>query len=157
MATRSTVHVISTLTFILQVAGNREYYNDRGPDGSYVPNVTVAQIDADFRRMCTAKYSNVRFLNNEHFTLDNKYRFIGCTLWSYIPGPAQEYVRSHVPSYHWVLSRPGVPMTPEDSNKLNRKSVEYIRAKVKDGKAKGYVNIVLTHHTPSMLRTFKTQ
>jgi predicted phosphodiesterase len=130
---------------VFVIAGNHEYYHSR---------TTHHAIAASLQNLCSA-FDNVHFLDNESHTVDGV-RFIGSTLWSYVPKGDERLVESSINDYKRV-QRPTYDFksgtmrtshaTVSYTNRLHEAAVHFIEGELaRDSETP---TVILTHHAPS--------
>lgn len=129
------------------VAGNHEYYNTLGVD--------ISTINNEINKICT-NYSNVIFLYNKIYIL-NKYCFIGSTLWSYIPDEHATDLSCMINDYRYIFKEKNIQITVEDTNCEYIKNKKFIEENITYAIQQNLIPIILTHHTPSFVKTSAPQ
>ena len=131
---------------VFVIVGNHELYNGH-----------VQGNDNDVNDIIFAnKFNNVFVLNvlnvlneNEYYDLEDDFRIIGSTLWSYVPPECAADVKCFVADYRRI----GGMREVTDSNALHARHVEAIKmniqAAIKDKKKL----IIVSHHAPSTIGT----
>ena len=157
----------SMFKLIMWVPGNHEYYVSKCPDKYN----TVYYIDLRNNKICS-KYDNIKYLKNkriEYLYNNTLYRFIGSTLWSYIPpklGKDVENLMSDYSNIYLWNSRTKIArkITYKDVNLWHKKNIKFINNEINNSRKlkqhiskniqnqkKKYSNIktiILTHHKP---------
>lgn len=128
---------------VLVISGNHEYYNTDGYD--------IATIDEGIKGLC-ARFENVHYLNNSAFVVGGVH-FIGTTLWSSLPEEVKKDVARLYNDYNYIYQSKGVLLTPDFTNSMFKKNIEFLERAIREGHEKGLKNVVLTHHTPSFKHT----
>ncbi len=119
------------------ICGNHEYY------GQEITTLNLSEYDEH----------NLLFLENKTALLPGV-RIIGCTLWTSfnIYGPGQEYflkqnAKSCIGDYR-AIRRYGETLTPDATQALHYRSVEYIKNTLNQPYSGR--TVVMTHHAPIM-------
>lgn len=133
----------SRYLMVLYVAGNHEYYNHSGID--------VASVNMMLEGLCR-QYHNVHFLNNKTVVLEDVC-FIGSTLWSHVPLEHKTDVENYLNDYRLIWKSLHERITVEDTNAEFEKNKNFIEKAVCNARANGLKPVVLTHHTPSFIKT----
>jgi predicted phosphodiesterase len=116
---------------VFLLAGNHEYYSES----------PMMDTNSIIRKMTfSLPNSNVHFLNNQSFQLDDRL-ILGSTLWSEIQNPEAP---KRLNDFHRIHE-----FTSEINNNLHKKSVKYLSKQLKDHPK----SIVLSHHAPLMKGT----
>jgi hypothetical protein len=79
--------------------------------------------------------------------------FIGTTLWSHVPLEHKQEVENYLNDYKLIFKPGQQRITVEDTNVEFEKNKAFIENSVANALASGLKPIVLTHHTPSFVRT----
>lgn len=150
--------IVPHFKLIIWVPGNHEYYQNKCNGIENTKNM----IDKRCKKICL-KYDNVKFLNNDTLNYPHRgilYRFIGSTLWSYIPDKFGNQIQGLMNDYNniyvWdIKNKISKKINYKLVNMWHTKSVKYINnellrsMKMKNKTTyKKIKNIVLTHHKP---------
>lgn len=130
--------------YVLYVPGNSEYYSHTGDNDMTTMNDCLSKI--------CSRFENVFFLNNDTFTIEHKYMFIGSTLWADIP--SQD--KSDVTDYKYIYMTPGTLITHNDICQLYTTNKRWIEYQVSLAIDEGLIPIVLTHHHPFVKKANRT-
>lgn len=133
----------SNFTFVLWVPGNHEYYT--------CDSLSYNELNLLYSYICS-HFSNVFFMNKRSILVNNVL-FIGCTLWSRIPGTHATQIESVLRDYRYIYTMSGERLTVEEVNHLFDHHFTYICKELSAAKALGYVPVVLTHHAPASTET----
>ena len=124
---------------IIILCGNHEYY---GHNIDYINSLMTT---------CIKEYkleNRVHFLNNSSITINN-IKFVGSTLWSYIPDEHKEEVTRYMNDYNYIKD-----FTTDINNKLHRDSVNYLKSELETKNENNTIPIiVITHYSPSFIAT----
>lgn len=132
---------------VFYVPGNHEYYNEGGFDTQHVNGL--------LRAMCE-RYPNVHFMYNTTVVVDG-FAFIGSILWSHVPQEHKAEIERLMNDYRYIYKRPGVLVTVDDTNAEYQKNVAWLSDEVGRARVASQTPVVLTHHTPSFVRTSAPQ
>ena len=119
---------------VFVLSGNHEYWNDTSMEETDIRINTV-----------TDKFSNVHYLNNDHYHLDNDYTVLGTTLWSHIDSRNRE--QNNRWGDHGNIKCQDKNITVDDINTLHSNCVTWLEQYLSKMKHKKI--IVLSHHLPS--------
>jgi hypothetical protein len=133
----------SRFNHVLYVPGNHEFYSP-----STTKPVTITEITQKLKDMCDQ--IGVTLLQNSHVDIGDV-RFIGSTLWSYVPHEYKELVKAHLNDYRLIFKTPNKCIDVNDTVAEYCKSRDYITKTIANTKNKKIV--VLTHHAPSLYKT----
>lgn len=122
--------------YVLYVPGNNEYY-------SYTGETDMKAINNVLENICD-RFSNVFFLNNDTLTIENKYMFIGTTLWSNIETNDCKY----------IYRAPHQLLTKDDVQQLYSTNKVWVEHQVASAIDSGLIPVVLTHHQPFILKSY---
>lgn len=128
---------------VLYVAGNHEFYN--------ASSVPYHKILHQLRTICE-KFSNVHFLNNKVFIVDD-IAFIGSTLWSRIPPELNSFIKNYMKDYSVIFNETGNRITTAETNELFSSNCDFINKSIVEAEKMKLKAVVLTHHTPSFKNT----
>lgn len=124
---------------VLYLPGNCCYHNKLG--------VPMYAIDEYMELLC-CRFPNVYYMNNRtRYIMGEK--FVGSTLWSYIPYHAVNDVSSWATDYKMIYKYDGICVEVEDINRLYLHNVAYLERAIGDCVQQGFRPIVLTHHIPT--------
>lgn len=128
---------------IFYVTGNHEYYNY-----NVYPEKTKEKFDEKLKMICS-KYPNIILMNNSIYDVDN-IRFIGSTLWSYIPNEHRVHIGRYLNDYHLIKKYyPGsdyvININIDDTNTWNKECISFIKKSIDETDK---LCIILTHHAP---------
>lgn len=133
---------------VLYIIGNHEYYSAYGDS-----------MDVLKKELCDicSQYPNVRVLDNQSFVI-GKYRFVGSTLWSYIPtDPNHEmelFIENYLNDYRLIYSnKTKKRILANETRALFLENVRFIRDELDKANQLGQLAFVLTHHAPSFYQT----
>lgn len=132
---------------VFYVSGNHEYYSLDDSKRS------MKNIDHDIQKICDD--SNVIYLNNKSYNINDKVSIVGTTLWSFIPDYLYDYMSRGMTDYRVIYSEEGVLISPQYTSQLFLNNLQFIQNEInilKNNKDenKGVKDIiVLSHHLPS--------
>lgn len=129
------VDIASQYKYCLYVLGNHDYY------GEIIRN----QFDLSTWLDMNFPTHNIIVLDNKVITIETQ-RFVGSTLWSYIPHQHSFMIRNRINDYKVIkYSNDGMygKLTPDDTNEFFRSNVYFLNHNVQLG------DVVITHHLPS--------
>ncbi|WP_321931903.1 metallophosphoesterase [Paraburkholderia guartelaensis] len=94
--------------------------------------------------------TSIHFLEEQERVIDNV-RFLGCCLWTDFAlhgtaGPAMSYAQDCAPDYKIIFNGGNRRLTPADTRRMHRASVEWLESKMRQpfpGKT-----VVVTHYAP---------
>jgi len=112
------------------IHGNHEYYRGTAIGIKYKNAVAFS------KKLETPR---LHFLHNSTYDLDNRWRFIGTTLWSHIE--SREHLINDFEAIPWMF--------PEYYNYLHKKSRTFVQNATKKAVEDNKIPIVITHHLPS--------
>lgn len=115
---------------IFIISGNHEYYKNY-----------IDETDTQIRYICSL-FSNVIFLQNESYTINNNLKIFGTTLWSYIPSESEDIILSSISDYNFIKN-----FKPSISNNLHQIAVNALENEINNSE-KNINYIVLSHHIP---------
>lgn len=128
------------------VAGNHEFYKNEY-------HLAKEQI----QKLCNEK-SNLHFLDRSeivHHDLENdeKFRIVGCTLWSHVPPNSESIVGYMINDYRYIqyndpVTRIKRMLKVSDTNRFHNEDVKFIESKIATAAKHGEQIIVLAHHAP---------
>ena len=138
---------------VLFLAGNHEYYNQRGQRGK---RFTIQKQLEWMRRVC-AERSNLHFMEQESMEL-NGIVVLGTTLWSDIPPHKMEMAEQSMNDYHLCYNQdaPGEPLRKlkaAETVALYQQSLVWLKSELETAKENNQAVVVLTHHTPMITGT----
>lgn len=131
---------------IFIISGNHEYYICKSR------NLVMNKVDKLIHEIC-GNYTNVFFLNNSAFEINNDVVIIGTTLWSYIPNNSKEVVEMMINDYKNIYtskmnnSANRKLIDANDINDIFQTNLDWLVNKVKSHIDKKI--IIISHHTPS--------
>lgn len=141
ISTHDAVLLPRFLTFISKsyehvfwVMGNHEYYSSE--------KLTMSKILETFRAMCP---DNVHILDNETFDVEDT-RFVGTTLWSYIPEEDWDEVGHYLNDYRRIRLDSGHPLCPSFTVRKYSENLRFLQEVIDSTENKQIV--VITHHAP---------
>lgn len=120
--------------YVIYVPGNTEYYSLTGEFDMNVINESLSKI--------CEKFQNVYYLNNDTLLVDDKYMFIGSTLWS--DTPVQEI--ADLSDFKYIYKSPNQLITHDDICELYRNNKKWVEHQIALANNDALVPIVLTHH-----------
>lgn len=123
---------------VVFVPGNRDFFE-----------TGIEQHESLLR--CNISLGNLHrffYLNNQSVALFG-YKLIGSTLWTNVPDEHKEMVGQYSWDYRNIRNPDGEFITVDDTNELNRQSVEYLESELKSTDY-DMIKIVITHHSPSL-------
>lgn len=131
---------------IYYVPGNHEYYN-LDPERPKEMSRFMVRLE----NICD-KFKNISMLSNKSVHLPNGIKIIGTTLWSKIDPLHETQLELSINDYAMIEFEPEKILTVNDTNKLNRQAVKFIKNEIgwaADGeKTTTPPCIVVTHHAP---------
>jgi predicted phosphodiesterase len=122
----------------LFVAGNHEYYTRR----------PMKECEDEFQNFISTNHSNVIWLNNSDFVLDDVH-FFGGTMWTDFDGSNQNAMRnawSAMNDFRQILSASGQFLLPSDTVKMHDIFKEKLIAWLEKNHDKK--RVVISHHAP---------
>ncbi len=126
------------------IHGNHELYTQD-------PNLDMTTVIRMMDEICS-QFTNVIYLNNRIHTYRGV-RFIGTTLWSYIPPEHAKAVAAKMNDYRYIYKRPYVRITTDDINTEFSANKRFLEGAIQEAKQEGYWPVILTHHMPWMKGT----
>ncbi|KAJ5076655.1 ser/thr protein phosphatase superfamily [Anaeramoeba ignava] len=138
---------------IFFIAGNHEFYNHNAES-----ILTYEEQLGKLERICSS-FSNVYFLDNKSVKLtvkkedcgDQVIRFLGTTLWSYIPDNLANQIENCLNDYSLIFKNKFEPITPKDTKSWFDENVNWIISEyILSKKNKESQVVVLSHHTPTL-------
>jgi hypothetical protein len=100
---------------VLVVPGNHEYYGGSAPDAP-----SMADLASTMRKKC-ALYPNVHLLDDDAVVLDGV-RYVGSTLWSFIPNVFRNRCTKDINDYHLIrTAAPSLTVCNEDDSDVVRR------------------------------------
>lgn len=130
-------------TYVFFVPGNHEYYNTQGVD--------IATINQQLHHICS-RHTNVIFMYNRTYVL-GKYAFIGSILWSEVPQEHKAAIQHMMNDYRYIFKQQNIVITPDDTTIEYHKNKQWIEQQIIQARNHNLIPIILTHHTPSFIRT----
>lgn len=124
---------------VFVITGNHEYYMCKES------NCNMTDVDKLVEKICK-NYSNVHFLNNSVFELDDSTIILGTTLWSFIPTNEQIIVEMALNDYNYIRLN-NKKLRPSDINMIFKCNLDWLKTKLNNYNDKNV--IILSHHTPS--------
>ena len=125
------------------IAGNHEFYNDRGPD---IHTVTQ-RLD-----MCAAaatEFPNVHFLQQKRTVIDGV-AFLGVTLWTDLRDPADALTaETRMNDYRVITERLNKPITAALVNRWHWDDRMWLLREIAACAEEARPAVVVTHHLPS--------
>ena len=127
---------------VFLVPGNHEYYQSRGKS-----ILSIQHVNLLIESICI-KFTNVHFLNNKHYDLNEEYVIIGSPLWSYIPDSCQGRAMYYNGDFYEIYIDGDKLVTPKYLNQLHEVNVKWLSDMIEKFKDKKI--IIATHYLPSM-------
>lgn len=121
---------------VVVIAGNHEYYKQKGKYW------TMSQIENQIKKVC--QETDCYFLQKSGLTY-NGVRFIGTTLWSYIPSEYKYQIELGINDFKNILINDSA-FNSNDFNRIHQEHCEYIRQEIE--KYQNIPIIIITHHAP---------
>ena len=118
---------------VFLISGNHEYWNHYG--------ISMNEIDHKINNICD-KLSNVHFLNNKTFSVNQKYIIVGSTLWTKISNKSKTIRGDDKYIFHSKNRR----MVINNFNKLFENNLKFIKDQINIAKLTNKKIILLTHH-----------
>lgn len=127
---------------VFYIPGNHEYYNL-----DINSQKTKTQFHDELLTICS-KFPNIKLMNNKTYDL-NGIKLICSTLWSHVTDNNSHYISKIMNDYHLIKKNGDndklIPITTQDTNKWNYKSIEFIKKEIESSDKPC---IVLSHHAP---------
>lgn len=123
---------------VLFVVGNHEYYTRR----------PMKECEDDFQNFISINHSNLFWLNNSDFVLDDIH-FFGGTMWTDFDGSNQNAMRNALGAmndFRQILSVSGQFLLPSDTIKMHDIFKEKLIAWLEENHGKK--RVVISHHAP---------
>lgn len=130
---------------VFLVPGNHEFYDTR--DRLNLSAVFPTPATAVKRLRETLPENVFVFYDGTEEVILDGVRFVGATLWSYVPQEYRRHVESAINDYRYILDDLGLSVSTIDTNKWNTDQTLNLRENIEKGTG-GMPTVVLTHHAP---------
>jgi len=134
---------------VLLLAGNHEYYNQRGTVYSMIEQL-------NWLRKVSSERPNLHFMEKESIIL-NGVTVLGTTLWSNIPKNRLKMAENSMNDYNLSYNHgPGESirkLKAKETHAMYQESIYWLESELQKAKKKDHKVVVLTHHTPMLTGT----
>ena len=125
---------------VVIIAGNHEYYQFKNPD-----KWTIERTDMEINNI-VAKYTNVTYLNNSSYKLNDEYIILGTILWTNIPKHMHIEAQMSMNDYRYIYTESSKAI-PSITSSLHDTNIKWLRKELEQNSDRKI--IIMTHHLPS--------
>lgn len=135
-------NVSNTFDKVFYITGNHEYYQN----WKIGKNIKINNIEETNQiiKNITDKLTNVYFLNNDFYDLDNNVRIIGSTLWTNILPNSK-----NINDKYQIYINEKTLINDDYIIDLHKRNVIFIKNQLEIAKEKNKKLVIITHHLPS--------
>jgi len=134
---------------VLFLAGNHEFYNNRG-------RISLISEQMTWMRRVCAERDNLHFLERETIEL-NGVHICGATLWSNIPEEsytlAEKSLNDYIISYSSPPDERPRKLRAAETARWHKETVAWLEDELEEARKRNQPVLVLTHHTPKIAGT----